>query len=124
MAKAHSVPRERARLMVEELNRRWAGQAIAEAPPVVVDGIYLVGGATTWPPRIRVRFRIRGEPMLWDQTFTDWPLEHGSPADAAATWAAIAWQNLVEFAEFGRWPRSMNRPQPVHEISERRTATG
>ena len=110
--------------MVEELNRRWAGQPIAETPPVVVDAISLVGSPSSWPPRLRVRFRMRGEAMVWDETFSDWPLEHGSPADAAATWSAIAWQNLVELAEFGWWPRPQNRPRPVNDLSDRQAATG
>lgn len=110
--------------MVDELNRRWAGRSIAEAPPVVVDGVDLVGSPTHWPPRLRVRFRIRGQALVWDDTFADWPIEHGSPADAAAAWAAIAWQNLVELAEFGWWPQNRTRPRPPRDLSERRAATG
>ena len=108
-AQRSHASRSRAQLVVGEINRHWAGRAIDEVQPVMIEGIDLISPPTAWPPRLRVRFRMRGEALVWEQVF-DWSLDHGTPADGAASFAAIAWQNLVELAELGWWPNVLTRP--------------
>ena len=94
-----------AQQMVEELNRRWRGREVDDAlPPIVYDNVSLMSAPEAWPPTLRFRFDMAGQPGEWQARFDF--LDLATDPVSAADLFGIAIENLTEWRLTGSRPES------------------
>ena len=108
MQQARTAEVPRAQALVDELNRRWRGQEVYDAGPVIIDEITLISPPSAWPPCLRIEFTVGGRPGVWEDEFDlGYLINYGPVSYAADGFARIAWTEFLEMMDTGSRPEGL-----------------